>query len=70
MLPALVVIGNATVTVAPLSRLKSTLSRSRNIWSMLELLQLAQIEDRTAIGVAIRDLLDLLIAAQHLRRHA
>lgn len=34
------------------------------------LLQLPQIEDRTAIGVAIRDLLDLLIAAQYLRRHA
>jgi hypothetical protein len=35
-----------------------------------ELLQLAQVEDREAIGVAIRDLIDLLIAAQHLRRHA
>jgi hypothetical protein len=35
-----------------------------------ELLQPAQIEDRQAIGVAIRNLLDLLIAAQHLRRDA
>jgi hypothetical protein len=33
------------------------------------ILQLAQIEDRAAIGVAIRDLIDLLIAAQHLHRH-
>ena len=34
------------------------------------ILQLAQIEDRAAIGVAIRDLLDLLIAAQYSRCHA
>jgi hypothetical protein len=34
-----------------------------------ELLQLAQVEDRAAIAVAIRDLLDVLVA-QHLRRHA
>jgi hypothetical protein len=34
------------------------------------ILQLAQVEDRAAIGVAIRDLIDLLIAAQHLHRHA
>jgi hypothetical protein len=34
------------------------------------ILQLTQIEDRAAIGVAIRDLIGLLIAAQHLHRHA
>jgi hypothetical protein len=34
-----------------------------------ELLQLAQVEDRAAIAVAIRDLPDVLVA-QHLRRHA
>jgi hypothetical protein len=34
------------------------------------ILQLAHVEDRAAIGVAIRDLIDLLIAAQHLHRHA
>jgi hypothetical protein len=32
-----------------------------------ELLRLDQIEDRQAIGAAIRKLLDLLIAAEHLR---
>jgi len=35
-----------------------------------ELLQLGQVEDRAAIGNAIRELLHLLIIAQHLRRHA
>jgi hypothetical protein len=35
-----------------------------------ELLPLDQIEDPRAIGIAIRELIDLLIAAQHLRRHA
>jgi len=35
-----------------------------------KLLQLAQVDDRAAIGVAIRDLLDLLIANQYLRRNA
>jgi len=35
-----------------------------------ELLQLAHVEDRQAIGIAIGNLLDLLIAAEHLRRHA
>jgi hypothetical protein len=34
------------------------------------LLQPAQVEDRQAIGVAIQNLLDLLMAAQHLRRDA
>jgi hypothetical protein len=34
------------------------------------ILQLAHVEDRAAIGLAIRDLIDLLIAAQHLHRHA
>jgi hypothetical protein len=34
------------------------------------ILQLAHVEDRIAIGIAIRDLLDVLVAAQYLRRHA
>ena len=36
----------------------------------VKLLQLAQVDDRQAIGIAIGNLLDLLIAAEHLRRHA
>jgi hypothetical protein len=35
-----------------------------------ELLHFAQVEDRQAIGIAVGNLLDLLIAAEQLRRHA
>jgi len=35
-----------------------------------ELLELGQVEDRQAIGIAIGKLLDLLIAVEQLRRHA